>query len=218
MDLYCGNCGKKNDPSAKFCESCGKSLSPIQPPIPRPVPPKRRSWISRTASIGAFITIAFFFLPWVSVSCSASSLTMSATTVSGYQIASGHIPLLDNLSSLGTYFGGLGTGMDSSGVSNLVKNELNNQTSFPVVWLILGIGVIGLLSLVGGKKGGRIALGIGIVGVIALVILGIKISEINSQISTYGFEVGTESGLVFEWLGFLFMTGMGILSLIYDSN
>ena len=218
MAKYCGDCGKKNDASARFCERCGHSLAPIQPPPPLPFPPKQRSWISRVASIGALIAIVFFFLPWVSVSCSASSLSMPSTTVSGYQIATGHIPLLDNLNSIGSYFGDSSLGMDTSGASDLVMNALNNKASSPAVWLILVIGGIGLFSLLGGKKGGKVAMIIGILGILSLIIFGIKISGINSQISISGFKIKTEAGLVFEWLGFLFMTGMGISSIFYDSE
>jgi hypothetical protein len=219
MDLYCGNCGTKNESSAQFCGNCGRPLPSNRSSFPH----KGRTWISKAASIGATIVIIFFFLPWVSVSC--SMLRMSVISVSGYQVASGH--MLDNLNStlggLGSTLGGLGDlsglgGMDTSGISDQVSKYLNNKTSVPAVWLILVIGVLGIFSLVGGKGGGKIALGVGVIGVIALIVLAVKISGINSQIAVSGFSIKTEGGLVMEWLGFLFMSGAGILSLMYDEN
>jgi hypothetical protein len=213
MDIFCGNCGAKNNSSYQFCENCGHRLSSIQVPGPY----KGRTWSSKIASIGAAIVLIFFFLPWASVSCSSSMLSMSSLSVSGYQIASGNIPALKSLNDWGGYLGALG-GMDTSGTSDLVKNALNNKTSSPAVWLIFVVGLVGLLSLLGGRSGGRIALGVGILGVIGLIIFGINLSGINSQINTFGFRAKTEFGLIAEWLGFLFMIGMGILSLLYDNQ
>jgi len=218
MDIYCGNCGQRNETSARFCEKCGQTIVHDRPSM-IVSPPRKRSWLAKLASVGASIAIICFFLPWVSVSCSTNPgiFTMPATTVSGYQIASGNFPLVDNLNNLGGLFGGI-SGLDSTGVSDSISTYLNGETSSPAVWLILLIGIIGLSTLIGGKKGGKIAIGIGILGIIALFVFGIKLGSINSQISISGFKVKTEAGLILEWLGFLFMTGMGITSILYDSE
>ncbi len=232
MDIYCINCGTKNDSSSQFCESCGTPLAraPAQPVYtpPAPPPPKPRSWVSKVASIGAMVVVVFFFLPWVSVSCTAAQLGIPATSISGNQIATGHIPLVDNLSSLGGYLGdyGLGSlglgdlglgdmGLGTHSTSDLAA-QLGGNMAYPAIWLILVIGLLGFASLVGGPRGGKIAIAVGALGIIALFIVGLKIGSINSQISMYGFKLKTELGLIFEWAGFIFLLVMGVLSQRYD--
>jgi hypothetical protein len=225
MDIYCTNCGAKNDTSSQFCENCGSPLTKLHstaPPVTPPLaPPRPRTWISKAGSVGALVAILGFFLPWLSVSCSAAGFAVPSTTVSGSQIASGHIPMLDKIQSLGSYLGdyGLGElGLGDLGLGSTGAGALTSQVAHPAVWLILVIGLLGLLPLLGGKRGGKIAIGVGALGVIALIIVGINIGSLNSQINMVGFKIKTQAGLVFEWLGFLYLMGMGVLSLLYDSD
>jgi len=211
MDIYCENCGSRNDASSQFCENCGYPIKPIEQASKTQSAPKSRSWISRMASIGASIVIIFFFLPWATVSCSSNLVSLPIPiSASGYQIASGQYPLINDASSLYSLLNSYGLISDSTEIS-----QLTQQISAPFIWLILICGIMGLLSLAGGRTGGTIALIAGIVGVIVLIVLGIKLSEINSQISLYGFKIRTEIGIVVEWLGFLFMILIGVLSLLF---
>ena len=220
MDIYCTECGAKNDASSQFCENCGKPLDKLSASVPQVTHPltqsRPRTWISKAASVGALIAILCFFLPWLSVSCTAAGYAVPSSTVSGSQIASGHIPLLDNIQDLSYYLGDYG--LSELGLGSSKTSDVASQVAHPAVWLILVIGLLGLLTLLGGKRGGKIAIVVGVLGIIALLIVGINISRLNSQISLYGFKVKTQAGLVFEWLAFLYLIGMGVLSQLYDSD
>ncbi len=199
--MYCTHCGHQNATGTKFCEACGKPLVVAPASMPtstsRPVaastPIDWSRWLRRLPSIGAAVVVWGFFFPWILVSCSVN-LGSSDTGIkaSGYEIASGNYAALNQIRQYSSMLGNTG--------------DTNSQeTSSPLVWLILVLGLVGLLALDGRAVGSVMAILTGILGVAAMTIVTLRLSGLGEELSRQGLKLQFQEGFWATWLGFIWL-------------
>ena len=210
--MYCTYCNHKNAEGNKFCESCGKPLvtTDVSAPIsakPVAVESKKEgksSWLRRIPSIGAALVIICFFLPWVMVSCSYNLGTQNKIGygVTGFEIASGSYPIMDvpEELKLSPLFWGS------------VEQTPSDTDAYPLLALIPVLGLIGLFSLTGRLSGTILAIISGILGILGMLVFSLGIIYVNSKISITGFRLEFQSGLLGTWIGFLWQTITGMMT------
>lgn len=203
--MFCTYCGHQNSAGNKFCEACGKPLA-VKPAgtVSTSVPVSKTTdwskWLKRLPSLGAAFVIWGFFLPWVLVSCSVSfGDSDSGITASGYEIASGNFAALQEIRVFGSMFG--------------APEDLNAQeSSTPLVWLILVLGIVGLLALNGRLSGSIVAILVGISGVAGMTIATIRFSEVGKELSMEGLKLEFQNGFWLTWIGFIWLALFAIMT------
>lgn len=200
--MYCSSCGHNNPDGSKFCEKCGASLS-----ISGHTKAKMASSspLRKLASIGGALVIICFFLPWVMASCSSGGLFGEDVEIkaSGLELATGRIHDLDTLYNMGSY-----SGYDS--------NELTDETSTPLFFLIPLLGLGAFYSLTDKKSGSIVAMICGILGIIFLIVFGVKFHNAKEELelSSYSMlSMKLQFGYFLAWIGFILQTILGFLGL-----
>jgi hypothetical protein len=122
--------------------------------------------------VGGALLILFFFLPWVSASCSMAPDVR--IDVSGYEMASGY---------LGGSYGG-------------------QTDATPLMWLfpLLAIGSVGALSK--GRSGLRLSLISGLLGLFGLLVFAITVMSYGKDAAQGGFDIRFQYGYWLSWLAF----------------
>lgn len=202
--MYCTYCNHPNPEGNKFCENCGKPLArqQVAPPPPQSTPrPSQTSWARRLVSIGSAIVIYGFFMPWLLVSCSLDVNKKSGIEVSGYEIASGNYKITQNLSQLGTLFGG-NTYQPSSA-----------ETAYPLLAVIPLLGAIGLIALNGRVSGSITAILTGLLGLGGMAIFSIAAVSYGNQLSqSMLLELNFRGGFWATWFGFIWQVIVAIMT------
>jgi hypothetical protein len=197
--MYCTHCGHQNATGTKFCESCGKPLivTQVATQASSPSAPVTSTdwsrWLRRLPSIGAAIVVWGFFLPWVLVSCSVNfGSSDSGIKASGYEIASGNYATLNQIQQYSSMLGNTG-GVNSQ------------ETGSPLVWLILVLGLVGLLALNGKAMGSIAAILAGILGIVGMAIVTFYMSTLGGELSRQGLKLQFQGGFWATWLGFIWL-------------
>ncbi len=157
------------------------------------------NWLKRLPSIGAAIVIYGFFLPWVMASCSFSFGDSSpGISASGYEIASGNIVTLNDVQEIGSMFG--------------FDEEFSSaDSSIPPVWLILVLGIIGLMSLNGKGSGTIVAVIVGFLGIIAMSFAYIQLVQVKNDLSMPGLDFQILRGFWLTWIGYIWLAFSAIM-------
>lgn len=205
---YCTHCGRQNRAGTKFCASCGQPLvaTPVStrasPPTPlaTSTPIDRSRWLRRLPSIGAALVVWGFFLPWVLVSCSvdfgASDIGFEA---SGYEIASGNFAVLNQL-------------QEYSWMLGYSEEAYSQEADTPALWLILVLGLAGLLALQGRAAGSALAILAGILGAIGMTIVTVRLTGAVEELSRQGLRLQFREGFWITWLGFIWLASTGLMT------
>ena len=191
---YCTNCGRQNPAGNKFCENCGKPLGQSAQP-PRPPSGMGR----RLPAAGSALVVICFFFPWVLVSCNVSLGAATSVSATAYEMATGNYSALNGITNAYSLLGGM-------------SSQLPQTQSFPLLWAIPLLGLAGLLCLSGRSSGTSIAIIAGILGMVGLIIFAIKASDVDRQLQLAAFSLSYREGYWGTWLGFLWLTGVGLLA------
>jgi hypothetical protein len=136
------------------------------------------------------LVILFFFLPWVSVSCSlAPELKINA---SGYEMASGNYNELEALSNLGSIWG---------------EPDVDRAETAPLMWLFPLFAIGGIAALSRSRAGLRLSLVSGILGLFALLAFTVSVLAYKSDASSTGFDIRFQYGYWLSWLAFGLQAG-----------
>lgn len=191
--MYCTYCGEQIEENSKFCQHCGKQLTPVKTTTVNLTIPGLGQ---RSSSIGSIAVLLFFFLPWIFVSCSFGD--QGLIKANAWEIATGNYSDLREIQEIGSAFGDTDT--DTA------------LDAHPAVFLILLFGLAGFASLKGDKLGSRIALAASILGLLGMVIFTIRAYQIRDEIMQGGMSMSFQLGYYGTWLAFLWMAVTGYLS------
>lgn len=80
--IYCSSCGFQNEDAAKFCKSCGQSLSAAAPaPAPQPAAPVQQAQPTRSAAPNSAVHIRDGIISWPSTFIVQSYVEKVTTSV-----------------------------------------------------------------------------------------------------------------------------------------